>query len=309
MNEDYKGIPDQLSSRSQDRLEKYFKESDQGLAQFLLAKSDIGVCRNGGRRGAKYGPDAIINVFKKLADHLDKETTFNYSNVINDNCDDNFDELQKIEIENIKNSLSTKNSKNVIHIGGGHDHIYPLLKALETKHDKILVLNIDAHLDTRVDPLFHSGTPFRQFANETKKDFKLIQLGIHDFANAKSNYNELPGKGMDIYEQSLMKEWTKNFTESIGTYMNAITEDYSDYTFILSLDCDAISSDVMDAVSAVNHRGIPGHTVSEIFNWYKLRNQNQHYYGIYEYNPLFDTLSQKGARYLSALIYEVLTQN
>lgn len=307
MSEDYNGIIDQISPRSKDRLEKYFRNSSQYKASFLLAKSDIGVCRNGGRRGAKFAPEAILNVFKKLADHFTQDTTFCHEKVIDHNFDHNFNAAQEIEYKNIKKILEQKNSHIFFHLGGGHDHIYPLLKAIECNHEKILVLNIDAHLDTRIDPLFHSGTPFRQFANQTKSEFKLIQLGIHDFANAKSNYDPLPKGDMEIYEQSLISEWTNNFNDSIEKYLDALVEDYKDYTFVLSLDCDALTSDVMDAVSAVNHRGIPAHTINEIFSWYKKRNQKNYYYGIYEYNPVFDNLSQKGARYLAALVYQSLT--
>lgn len=306
MSEDYKGISDQLSLRSNDRLEKYFKNSTQLNATFLLAQSDIGVCRNGGRRGSKYAPEAILNVLKKFADHFSEATSFSQAKVINHAFDLDFNTSQNEEYKNIKHELSKKNCHRYFHLGGGHDHIYPFLKAIEHDHDKILVVNIDAHLDTRVDPIFHSGTPFRQFANETKKEFKLIQLGIHDFANAKSNYDVLKNGNMEVYEQDLIREWTNNFTEPIEKYLDALVENYQDHTFVLSLDCDALASDIMDAVSAVNHRGLPAHTVNQIFAWYKKRNQDIHYYGIYEYNPVYDNLSQKGARYLAALIHDCL---
>ena len=47
----------------------------------------------------------------------------------------------------------------------------------------ILIINFDAHCDTRVDDRSHSGTPFRDFDGVAKKPFHLIQIGIHEYAN------------------------------------------------------------------------------------------------------------------------------
>lgn len=304
MKEDFKEIEGQLSKRVIDRLQVYFN-NEQAQHLFLLAKSDIGVCRNGGRRGTRYAAQSIMNCFKKMQIPKSDGLSLKELTVITDRDADDFNKLQEKEISNIAQGLE-EGSKNIIHFGGGHDHVYPLLKSIEKKSNKILVINIDAHLDTRTDQLYHSGTPFRQFANETNGEFKLVQLGIHDFANAKSNYEELKTGEMDIYGLDQMREWTKSFTEHIGPKLDELTKNYSDYTIVLSLDCDALSSDIMSAVSAVNHKGIPANCVEQIFTWYKGLKQERKYLGIYEYNPLFDDLSQKGARYLSALTYSFL---
>ncbi|MDD0853376.1 arginase family protein [Halobacteriovorax sp. GB3] len=304
MKEDFKEIEEQLSKRAGDRLQAYFSD-DQVEHLFLLAKSDIGVCRNGGRRGTRYAAQNIMNCLKKMQVQNGESLSLKEKTVITDRDAHDFNRLQEKEIENITQGLA-ESSKNIIHFGGGHDHVYPLLKSIEKESRKILVINIDAHLDTRTDELYHSGTPFRQFANETTGEFKLIQLGIHDFANAKSNYQKLKTGEMDIYGLDQMREWTKSFTQNISPKLDELTENFRDYTVVLSLDCDALSSDIMSGVSAVNHKGIPANCVEQIFTWYKELKQERKYLGIYEYNPLFDDLSQKGARYLSALIYAFL---
>jgi formiminoglutamase len=132
-------------------------------ALFLCSPSDEGVMRNLGRNGTKYGPKTILNHFSQLTKH--NNNSFQYDNVTNQNDEINdFNNAQKSQSENIKNYIE----QNIIHLGGGHDHVYPLLKAIETKYKKIIILNIDPHCDTRESEHNHSGTPFRQFLSETK---------------------------------------------------------------------------------------------------------------------------------------------
>ena len=88
--------------------------------------------------------------------------------------------------ESVINFASFK-GKKIFHLGGGHDHIYPLLMSLEkTQNYKHLkVLNLDAHLDTRTDEFAHSGTPFRQFAEATKVIVEVQTISPFETSNAK----------------------------------------------------------------------------------------------------------------------------
>ena len=76
----------------------------------------------------------------------------------------------------------------------------------------------------------------------------------------------------------------------------------------ISIDSDAISSSVMEAVSAVNHDGINPKHLLDWVNMLKEFPCKTQVLGIYEYNPVFENLSQKGARYLAGLIYTFLGQ-
>jgi formiminoglutamase len=75
---------------------------------------------------------------------------------------------------------------------------------------------------------------------------------------------------------------------------------------ILSLDADALNAAYMEGVSAVNPRGLSLEVVSDIFDFYFKLDTEKKYCGIYEYNPLYDNLSAKGARILASLIYPYL---
>ena len=200
-------------------------------------------------------------------------------------------------------------SAKIIQIGGGHDHIYPFLKAINTKYKKITVVNIDAHLDTRLDKTFHSGTPFRQFSEEVEGDFKLIQIGIHRFANPESNFQKLAKGKMDVFTFHDLKTTSKNFSQEVFPIIEKIIDHQNDENnaLVFSLDCDAIDAGIMAGVSAVNHQGLPFFVVQEILNKIKAK-KNAMYFGIYEYNPVYDNLSEKGARAIANLLYHLIEE-
>lgn len=299
---DFQGIDEQLGGRSSDQVSSCFVNEQDLENLFLLGESDSGVARNGGRRGARFAPQAVLACLKKLAKHRNCPS---YQISVMDQITEEkhfFQEAQTISSKRILQAQQNYHVKNFIHLGGGHDHIYPLLKALEHQFKKITIINIDAHCDTRNDQLAHSGTPFAQFAKETKADFQLIQLGIHEYANTQSTLNSV--KGMQIFTP---RNLPKDFQQMIN-FLNETIEIEKDRTYVISLDCDAIESASMEAVSAVNHNGLSMAQVKAVFYWGKYH-ANSKYYGIYEYNPVYDNLSQKGARTIAGLVYELFYAN
>ena len=213
MKEDTTGILEQLSNRTLSKIKvEQLEELDPKEIKnfFILSESDLGVIRNGGRRGAAFGPKALINTLKKMSSHRSKVNGL--KSIRNHLSCGPFIDQQSEDTNSISQLMGIVSNANIWHLGGGHDHIYPLLKAINTTDKKIIVINIDAHLDTRTDKEFHSGTPFRQFANEVDGDFKLFQLGIHDFANDQSNYEPIHQSEMEIYTVSQLRKETSNFT-------------------------------------------------------------------------------------------------
>jgi formiminoglutamase len=300
--DDYKEIENQLAPRSKDKIvvSNSFKNSRN---LFLTSSCDYGVIRNGGRRGANFGPKSILNSLSSMSASLCKEV--NHTVIRGKTSEVNFDSQQIEDTNAISSAIKTANEKNIWHLGGGHDHVYPLLKAISESHEKICVINIDAHLDTRVDELSHSGTPFRQFANETKGEFLLYQLGIHRFANTQKNYDQLKNGEMKVYTTLQMQKESANFA-NMNLFLEREIVIPKDYVVVLSLDCDAIDSMTMEAVSAVNHDGLSLRSIKDIFSWYFSRQQAQMFTGIYEYNPVFDNLSNKGSRAIASLIESFL---
>jgi formiminoglutamase len=280
-------------------------------AVFLSSPSDLGVCRNGGRRGACYGPQSIINNLKKMAlspnISNDKLALFTVGN--NELEAKDFDKAQKLYINSIHNIVKSYPSIPLIHLGGGHDHVYPLVSAISKIHKKINIINIDAHLDTRIDQANHSGTPFRQIGNELNNITSIYQIGIHSYSNAANNYNKLQKSNMKIISMDDLKTETNNFQKSISPMLEGLNLFDEDAITILSIDADVISSTQMEGVSAVNPDGIPARYIEEVLNFYCKNYNGWKILGIYEHNPIYENLSMKGTKLISSLIYNFLVKN
>ena len=268
------------------------KISEAGVL-FLMSSSDWGVCRNGGRRGSRFAPDAIANALKKMVSRVPHQSLY-FEKV---SClaaeEENFAQAQEESAHFIQKVCDQFKGNTIFHIGGGHDHIFPLLMSFRAEK-AIHVINIDAHLDTRLETLPHSGTPFRQFADLYRGHFRLTQMGIHPFANESSSYKDLSAE-MVTFSVDELSDRGAELEKKISFNRNELT--------LLSLDCDALASESMEAVSAVNPEGLSFQYVKKVFNFYRKLDQDKKIYGIYEYNPLFDNLSQKGAKCLASLIY------
>lgn len=299
-------ILENSKNRDDERLIKNRARPSEADILFFKSSSDIGTIRNSGRRGSNYAPEAILNIIKKLAQHNQQTwSDIEISNPILE--EESFEHAQEEYAQTLGTALdSYTKAQKFIYLGGGHDHVYPLLKALNKKFKKIKVINIDAHLDTRVDEFVNSGTPFRQFANEFEGSFELIQIGIHDFANTKSTMNDLGRAKEVVATYDDLKHLTSNFTQNRKLFERMIPYDREAF-YLFSLDADALESGVMEGVSAVNHRGLPYHFVEEILTYCQEVLKVKHF-GFYEYNPVYDNLSQKGARTLASFIYRIMDQ-
>jgi len=280
---------------------EFIENEEKTNTLFISSISDIGVRRNGGRNGTRFAPTALLNNFKKMNFHLPAASPFKEFK-LNSQSDEiiDFELAQDSNSKEFKQALIKEQPTNLIHLGGGHDHAYVLLKAINeiNKYKNILIINIDAHCDTRVDTSRHSGTPFRDFDKLSQKPSHIIQYGIHLFANGKSTLAKLNNVSeKHIY---MSDDISHNILESIPF---EITDD----TFIyFSLDCDALESSVMEAVSAVNHHGLSVAKVRNLIDETK-KLKGTKAFGIYEYNPVYDNLSQKGARTITGLIYHWLS--
>ncbi|PJB52765.1 MAG: hypothetical protein CO099_10855 [Bdellovibrio sp. CG_4_9_14_3_um_filter_39_7] len=286
-----------LEQRSQDQLISQWHLSDEKRdidVLFLTTEDDLGVTINGGRAGARWAPEAVLNVMNKMIAPQDQ---LRLKKIKLEASQENLKDKQTQYANDIQEQIKKWNPKLIIHLGGGHDHIYPLLMAL--KSDPLLVINVDPHLDTRNDSEVHSGTPFRQFSQQ-KSDWKCIQWGTHHYANAPANFQGLE-KVMHIVDDHTISRDNERAHALIRHEIASWNGQA-----ILSLDADALSSSIMSGVSAVNPLGLSPEEVARVFETYATTTRGRGVIGIYEYNPLFDDLSQKGARYLAQLIWNLL---
>ncbi len=298
-----------MKNRSKESLAPLFeelKDDNSPLNLVLLAPTDIGVRRNLGRNGARFAPKALTNQLKKLNNH-EITHSFRISNVTDQESElMDFNLAQVNEAKNIHRELVNNKINKLIHIGGGHDHVYPFLMGLEksANYSNIVIINVDAHCDTRIDTLSHSGTPFRDYSNNSKIDFHLIQLGIQDFANSDSTLSKLNQGTVEYLYQNRLREMTHNFTKQIDLFKNVPFEISNKSLILLSLDCDGLDGSTMQAVSAVNPNGIPPYYLLELINY--LKKYNNLAFGIYEFNPVYEASGLLSTKVITSLIYEYL---
>jgi formiminoglutamase len=295
---------DKQISRETYKAKKQFKE-DVTSIPFILASSDIGVRRNLGRNGSRFAPESILSQFKNLVVNNDEITYQQYECASQSFENEDFQQAQLQEAKNIQDILASNQSKKLIHIGGGHDHIYPLLKAAELSgFTKICVLNIDAHCDTRQDSEANSGTPFRQHDTETKVTFRMSQFGIQPFANSKATLKPLLAQSEITYFNKAM---SMDYLALEKHFLQFFDSSQERALYILSLDCDAVEGSLMEGVSAVAHLGFTAQKIAEMVSIFKKIDVHAtKAFGMYEYNPIYDNLSNKGSRFLAGLIHEFI---
>lgn len=256
--------------------------------KFLIGHNDHGVILNRGRQGAKDGGRVI------------------WQHLINFTKQNNFSSKLcpcLIDSELDKTQWCT----NLIHLGSGHDHVFHLLKlALNNKIKNFVILNFDAHADMRQDDLLHSGTPFRYFFNQHKSEiahYHLLQIGLNAF-HQNSQDLKLNGAEVEVF-------WSKDCSlekiqQSFINIKKSVEKFSKEETLILiSIDADVFSGSIMPAVSAVNPTGLQLALVNHLLADIKKEfSQYQKVLGLYEYNPLYDDISAKGAKTLAAIIYD-----
>lgn len=289
------------ATRAKESIKPLFEKTVGPHLLFLKSSSDVGVIRNNGRNGARFAPQSFMFHFKKMTqDHDLKNWRFSEIEVSSqDKENENFHSAQAHEASLIKKTAPLKHDL-LCHIGGGHDHIYPLVTALKEDFAKIIIINIDAHADTRTDSEFHSGTPFRQLDSEIN-NFKIFQIGLHPYSNSFSTLTPLKSEMPILWKEDCVDDLIKTFFEKI-------TSEITDKSLVVfSLDADAIKGSQMPGVSAVNADGISLEQLKKIMTHYlELPLSHSPVVGIYELNPVYDHLSGISMNTLANFIFHTL---
>ena len=214
---------------------------------------DAGVIRNGGRSGAKDGPDSIRKMLGPLANHLHETAlVYDYGNIVVE--DDDIDAAQSLMRDTIYTCLQEHHLPVIL--GGGHDAAYPhflgVQKYLETTGQTVGIINFDAHFDLRpiIDGRAHSGSPFLQIANQFSNSFNYLVLGIQKASNPKTLFETASSLNCNFLEieQFNIAHWdlVKN---SITNFIGSIDKVY------VSIDLDGFSSAYAPGVSAPSPLG------------------------------------------------------
>jgi formiminoglutamase len=299
----------QSQKRFQESVGQLFSQTETNSSSkcvFIKSSTDTGVIRNGGRNGARFAPQSFLSTFKKFSMTQDlKQWSFLEVEVSNQDAEEvNFHLSQIKEAERISQIFKSNPSAKICHLGGGHDHIYPLLKGISADYSNVIVINIDAHADTRTDENFHSGTPFRQFAEEFSGHFQLYQIGLHPFANSLSTLTPFNKSETQIL-------WRRDISaESLARFFASIAAQVKPKTLVVfSIDADAMNAAEVPGVSAVNPAGLTSAELMLCWTSYsKLPLQHSPIMGIYELNPMYDTLASISMRAMGSFVFETFLE-
>ena len=278
------------------------KEGQDSKVALLGYAVDAGVISNGGRSGAKDGPDSIRKMLGPLANHVNETTlVYDYGNIVVE--DDDMDAAQLLMRDTIFTCLQENHLPFIL--GGGHDAAYPhylgIQKHIETTGQTVGIINFDAHFDLRplTDGKGHSGSPFFQIANQFSDSFNYLVLGIQKASNPKTlfetasslNCNFLEIEHFTIAHWDLVKNSITNFIGSV------------DKVYV-SIDLDGFSSAYAPGVSAPSPIGFTPEIVwkalEEIIQSNKLLSVD-----IVELNPAYDpdnATARLGARCLEYIV-------
>lgn len=232
------------------RGEKNF--SDDITIGIVGVPVDDGVKRNGGRVGAKGGPDAIRTEFyKRTAFVIGKERSPSSVPVF-DFGDVKPGKTLEETHESLTDVVQTLVNAGIVPIvlGGGHDIAYPNFAGFSAGKKNVGVINIDTHLDYRKPiPKRNSGTSFRQMLDQHMSPLNamnLVQIGIQSFANAEDHYSELVERGATVF--SLRDVRTDGITKVLELAYELATS--STDSLYISFDLDAVHSADAPGVSA-----------------------------------------------------------
>lgn len=266
---------------------------------------DQGVNRNQGRIGAKHAPDIIKSTFAKLPIpwQVQKSRT-DLDNLIGDIgniiCEDD-NTIQEHILESAQQyyaqtigAIIQKNSLPIA-IGGGHEIAFGSFMGLynaSTTHQKIGIINLDAHFDLRTDQYATSGTPFyqiAQFLKENGKDFYYMPIGISEFGNTAALFEKAKYLGVDIIPEE--ECYCLDFSDIIHKIDDFIQKVDVIY---LTLDLDVLQAEYMPAVSAINSHGLSLDFVEQCII-YIINSKKVKIIDIAEFNPKYD-IDGRGAK-------------
>lgn len=244
-----------------------------------------GVKRNQGRPGTAEGPNAIREMMGGLAFHLKESSKiFDYGNVSTINGD--LESSHKLISETVFNLLKTKHFP--VLFGGGHDlalaHGRGIYKHLESKNEKLGIINLDAHFDLRplVNQQGHSGSPFYQLSQEYHSQFHYLCLGVQRAASPRSLFetaDRVNARWMAM-EDFRMSNW-EVIQEKICWFLDSVNKVY------LSIDLDGFSSAFAPGVSAPSPMGFSPDIAFKVFELI-VSSKKLISMDVVELNPSFD---------------------
>ena len=232
-------------------------EGEIGFA-FLGFKCDVGIQRNKGRDGAKFGPDSIRRELSNKPCRFSRNVKlFDAGNINVFNS--TLEEAQAALSEAVARILSL-NLFPII-LGGGHEtaygHYNGLLKHFENNgiNENIGIINFDAHFDIRPYPNGGtSGTMFRQIhddAVDAGRNYDYFVLGIQQYSNTVNLFKTADSFGAKyILAKDILRDNIYSNFETLDDYIREQDNIY------ITICTDVFSSAFAPGVSAPQPLGL-----------------------------------------------------
>lgn len=276
------------------RQQAQFAPASSGIALLGFA-CDEGVKRNHGRPGAAQAPDALRKALANMASHQGHERLADLGTI----------EVEGDGLEAAQRALSDavtacqRAGMHTLVFGGGHEtawaHGRGVLDAFP--HERVAVINLDAHLDLRKAERATSGTPFRQLAHycaEQSRAFQYACFGVSRAANTQALWDEAERLNVTLVEDLYFRRDALSALEEVLAGADSV---------YLTIDLDVLPAGEMPAVSAPAALGIPAldllPVIERICRSGKLRAAD-----LVEFNPHYDRDGQ-GAKLAARLAWQI----
>lgn len=229
--------------------------TSRGGSALLGFASDAGVRRNGGRPGAAEGPAELRRMLANLAWHQRELLDAGDVRV-------EADDLESAQAEfGVHLGRLLDRGWRPVGLGGGHEIAYASWQGLArhlagcgNRLPRVGIVNLDAHLDLRRANLPHSGTPFRDIAQDCEArgwDFRYACFGVAASSNTAALYAEAERLGVWIeHDVDLSPEQLPALRARLDAWLAPLEAVY------LTICLDAFPAAVAPGVSAPSALGI-----------------------------------------------------
>lgn len=296
----WQGRDDSAEARNAKRIfqtiqqQAQFAPASSGIALLGFA-CDEGVKRNHGRPGAAQAPDVLRKALANMASHQGHEQLADLGTI----------EVEGDGLEAAQRALSDavmacqRSGMHTLVFGGGHEtawaHGRGVLDAFP--HERVAIINLDAHLDLRKAERATSGTPFRQLAHycaEQSRAFQYACFGVSRAANTQALWDEAERLNVTLVEDLHFRRDALSALEEVLAGADSV---------YLTIDLDVLPAGEMPAVSAPAALGIPAldllSVIERICRSGKLRAAD-----LVEFNPHYDQDGQ-GAKLAARLAWQI----
>ncbi len=276
-------------------------------AVILGFSCDAGVARNKGRVGCAGGPTAIRKVLAGFPAHHHVKL-YDCGDVV---CEGDALEAAQRELGDQVGKILAHGSTPVV-LGGGHEIAwgsYLGLKQWLIQQEsttglarKLLILNLDAHLDLRSSRPASSGTPFDQIAEDCLQEGRQLQYacwGVSMLGNTPSLFTRATKMQADVILDHQLQE--RHLDLALARLERLLAQADDVY---LTIDMDVFPASVVPGVSAPAAFGVPLCVVEALVQKVK-RCGKMRLADIAEFNPLFD-IDQHSARIAARLAWTLL---